>query len=34
MAGIAGYLHATDAAALDGRLDALAATVCDADPRT
>jgi uncharacterized protein DUF222 len=34
MAGIVGYLHATDAAALDQRLDALAATVCDADPRT
>jgi hypothetical protein len=34
MAGIAGYLHATDAAALDKRLDALAATVCDGDPRT
>jgi hypothetical protein len=34
MAGLAGYLHATDAAALDQRLDALAATVCENDPRT
>jgi hypothetical protein len=34
MAGLAGYLHATDAAALDQRLDALAATVCEKDPRT
>jgi Domain of unknown function (DUF222) len=29
-----GELFATDAKALDQRLDALAATVCDADPRT
>jgi hypothetical protein len=29
-----GLLDAVDAAALDQRLDALAATVCDADPRT
>ncbi|MGO9510025.1 MAG: HNH endonuclease signature motif containing protein [Mycobacterium sp.] len=29
-----GRLFATDAALLDQRLDALAATVCDADPRT
>jgi Domain of unknown function (DUF222) len=34
MAGMAGYLHASDAAALDQRLDALAATVCENDPRT
>ena len=34
MAGISGYLHATDGAALDQRLDALAATVCEYDPRT
>ncbi|MUM02744.1 HNH endonuclease signature motif containing protein, partial [Mycolicibacterium sp. CBMA 334] len=34
MAGIWATLHATDAAALDKRLDALAATVCDGDPRT
>lgn len=31
---ISGRLFATDAAALDHRLDALAATVCPADPRT
>jgi hypothetical protein len=29
-----GRLHTTDARAIDARLDALAATVCDADPRT
>ena len=34
MAWIGGHVHATDAAALDQRLDALAATVCDKDPRT
>ena len=34
MAGLSGHLHATDGAALDQRLDALAATVCDNDPRT
>jgi hypothetical protein len=34
MAGIWANLHATDAAAFDKRLDALAASVCDADPRT
>ena len=34
MAWIGGHVHATDAAALDQRLDALAATVCDNDPRT
>ena len=34
MASLGGYLHATDAAVLDQRLDALAATVCDNDPRT
>ncbi len=34
MAGIAGYVNAADGAALDQRLDALAATVCDNDPRT
>jgi uncharacterized protein DUF222 len=34
MAGISGYLHAADAAALDQRLEALAATVCEHDPRT
>jgi Domain of unknown function (DUF222) len=34
MASLGGYLHATDAAALDQRLDALAATVCENDPRT
>ena len=31
---ISGDLHAADGAALDQRLDALAATVCDNDPRT
>ena len=34
MAGISGFLHAADGAALDQRLDALAATVCENDPRT
>jgi hypothetical protein len=34
MAGVAGYLTAADGAALDQRLDALAATVCENDPRT
>ena len=34
MAGIWANVHATDAAALDNRLDALAATVCENDPRT
>jgi hypothetical protein len=34
MAGIYGNIHAADGAALDKRLDALAATVCDNDPRT
>jgi hypothetical protein len=34
MAGIWASVHATDAAAFDHRLNALAATVCDADPRT
>jgi Domain of unknown function (DUF222) len=34
MAGISANVHATDAAALDQRLDALAATVCENDPRT
>jgi hypothetical protein len=34
MAGISGYLHAADGAALDQRLDALAASVRDNDPRT
>ena len=33
MAAISGYLHAADGAALDQRLDALAATVCANDPR-
>lgn len=33
-ADLSGRLFATDAQALDKRLDALAATVCDADPRT
>ena len=32
--GIWASVHATDAAAFDQRLNALAATVCDADPRT
>jgi hypothetical protein len=34
MAGIFGNVHAADGAALDNRLDALAATVCENDPRT
>src|SRR5712671_5220557 len=34
MAWLGGHVHATDAAALDLRLDALAATVCENDPRT
>jgi hypothetical protein len=34
MAGIWVSVHATDAAAFDKRLDALAATVCENDPRT
>lgn len=34
MAGIWANIHATDAAAFDQRLDALAATVCPNDPRT
>jgi hypothetical protein len=34
MAGIWASLRATDAAAIDARLDALAATVCEHDPRT
>ena len=34
MAGIWGNVHAPDAAALDKRLDQLAATVCPNDPRT
>lgn len=34
MAGVWAQLHATDGAALDRKLDALAATVCGADPRT
>jgi Domain of unknown function (DUF222) len=34
MAGIWGNIHAADGAALDQRLNALAATVCDNDPRT
>ena len=34
LAGFYAQLHATDGAALDGTLDALAATVCDDDPRT
>jgi hypothetical protein len=34
MAGIWANVHALDAAALDKRLDALAATVCENDPRT
>ncbi len=33
-AGIEGQLFATDAAALDKRLDAMARAVCEADPRT
>jgi hypothetical protein len=34
MAEVAGYLNAADGAALDQSLDALAATVCENDPRT
>ncbi|MGX9791387.1 HNH endonuclease signature motif containing protein [Mycobacterium sp. MMS18-G62] len=34
VASISGYLNAADGAALDQRLDALAATVCANDPRT
>jgi hypothetical protein len=34
LAGIWAQLHATDGAALDHKLDALADTVCPADPRT
>jgi Domain of unknown function (DUF222) len=34
LAGIWAQLHATDGAALDQKLDALAETVCSADPRT
>jgi hypothetical protein len=34
MTGIWANVHATDAAALDQRLDAPAATVCEHDPRT
>jgi hypothetical protein len=34
MAFLSGHIHAADGAALDQRLDALAATVCDGDPRT
>ena len=34
LAGLNARLFATDAHSLDQRLDALAATVCDADPRT
>ena len=34
LAGIYAHVHATDAAAFDQRLDALAATVCKRDPRT
>ena len=34
MAGVFGNIHAADGAALDQRLDALAATVCEHDPRT
>jgi hypothetical protein len=34
MAGVSGNIHAADGAALDQRLDALAATVCDNDPRS
>jgi hypothetical protein len=34
MAGIWGSIHATDAAAFDQRLDLLAASVCDKDPRS
>ncbi len=34
LAGVWAQLHATDGAALDKKLDALADTVCSADPRT
>ena len=34
MAGVFGSIHAADGAALDQRLEALAATVCQHDPRT
>jgi hypothetical protein len=34
MAYLIGHIHAADAAALNQRLDALAATVCENDPRT
>lgn len=34
LAGVWAQLHATDGAVLDRKLDALAATVCDDDPRT
>ena len=34
MAGLSGYLRAADGAALDARLEAVAATVCANDPRT
>jgi hypothetical protein len=34
MAFVAGHVHAADGAALDQRLEALAATVCEHDPRT
>jgi Domain of unknown function (DUF222) len=34
LAGVWAQLHATDGVALDQKLDALAATVCPADPRT
>jgi Domain of unknown function (DUF222) len=34
MAFVCGHIHATDAAALDQRLDALAASVCEHDPRS
>ena len=34
LAGVWAQLHGTDGAALDQKLDALAATVCAADPRT
>lgn len=34
MAGVSGFVHAADGAALDQALEALAATVCENDPRT
>jgi hypothetical protein len=34
MAFVSGHVHAADGAALDQRLEALAATVCEHDPRT